>query len=218
MIAVIAAMEKEANALLSVSTPLQKYRRYGKEITEGELNGIPYTLVLSGIGKTNAAAAAMLALALGADKILNIGVAGGLTPQAKIGAVLQIEKAAQYDFDLSSINGTPVGTLDEYQSPYFPLACRTNSFEKGILATGDRFGCGNQDDGVLRALKADVRDMEGAAIAHIAYAAGVPCFQFKAISDNAGENSVKEYRENLQTALSALAGHMAEIFDEVLHG
>ena len=64
---------------------------------------------------------------------------------------------------------------------------------------------------LLESLGADVRDMEGAAIAHIAYAAGVPCTMFKSISDNAGEESVREYRENLKIALGALSGALRDI-------
>ena len=139
----------------------------------------------------------MLAIARGADRLLNIGVAGGITPRAKIGSLWQIDRAVQYDFDLSTINGTPVGTLDEYQTPYFPL--RTGGkFPTATLATADSFASGQDDMALLDSLGADVRDMEGAAIAHIAYAAGVPCTIFKSISDNAREESVREYRENMR--------------------
>ena len=217
MLAIIAAMKKEADVLLGQSVTEPPRNLYGKEITYGKFKGVPYTLILSGVGKSNAAAAAMLALSLGANRIVNIGVAGGLPQKAKIGKILQICRAVQFDFDLSMINHTPVGTLDEYTSPYFPLETRTTAFLPATLATADRFGCGHADDALLKALGADVRDMEGAAIAHIAFAAGVPCFAFKAISDNSGENSPREYSENLQTALSALSDALPDIFSEVSH-
>ena len=53
--------------------------------------------------------------------------------------------------------------------------------------------------------------MEGAAVAHVAYAAGVPCRLYKAISDNAAENSPREYAENLRIALAALRDNMPAI-------
>lgn len=91
---------------------------------------------------------------------MNIGVAGGITPRAKIGSLWQIDRAVQYDFDLSAINGTPVGTLDEYQTPYFPL--RTGGkFPTATLATADSFASGQDDMALLDSLGADVRDMEG---------------------------------------------------------
>ena len=70
----------------------------------------------------------------------------------------------------------------------------------------------------LAALGADVRDMEGAAIAHAACAADVPVWAFKAISDNAGEKSIREYSENLQIALAALGEKLPDIFAEVNNG
>ena len=41
---------------------------------------------------------------------------------------------------------------------------------------------------------------------------------FKAISDNAGEKSIREYSENLQIALAALGEKLLDIFAEVNNG
>lgn len=213
MLYILAAMQKEADALLAKAEIRKEFTQFGKKLWEGEACGVPFTLIVTGVGKTNAAASAMLALARGADRLLNIGVAGGITPRAKIGSLWQIDRAVQYDFDLSAINGTPVGTLDEYQTPYLPL--RTGGkFPTATLATADSFASGQDDMALLNSLGADVRDMEGAAIAHIAYAAGVPCTMFKSISDNAREESVREYRENMLIALGALSDNIREILEE----
>ena len=213
MLYILAAMQKEADALLAKAEIRKEFTQFGKKLWEGETCGVPFTLIVTGVGKTNAAASAMLAIARGADRLLNIGVAGGITPRAKIGSLWQIDRAVQYDFDLSTINGTPVGTLDEYQTPYFPL--RTGGkFPTATLATADSFASGQDDMALLDSLGADVRDMEGAAIAHIAYAAGVPCTMFKSISDNAREESVREYRENMLIALGALSDNIREILEE----
>lgn len=213
MLYILAAMQKEADALLAKAEIKKEFTQFGKKLWEGEACGVPFTLIVTGVGKTNAAASAMLAIARGADRLLNIGVAGGITPRAKIGSLWQIDRAVQYDFDLSAINGTPVGTLDEYQTPYLPL--RTGGkFPTATLATADSFASGQDDMALLDSLGADVRDMEGAAIAHIAYAAGVPCTMFKSISDNAREESVREYRENMLIALGALSDNMPKILEE----
>ena len=213
MLYILAAMQKEADALLAKAEIRKEFTQFGKKLWEGEACGVPFTLIVTGVGKTNAAASAMLAIARGADRLLNIGVAGGITPRAKIGSLWQIDRAVQYDFDLSAINGTPVGTLDEYQTPYFPL--RTGGkFPTATLATADSFASGQDDMALLDSLGADVRDMEGAAIAHIACAAGVPCTMFKSISDNAREESVREYRKNMLIALGALSDNMRKILEE----
>ena len=218
MLAVIAAMQKEADVFLSLYKPERHAVRCGKNVYECRCGDKEMLLILSGVGKANAAAATMLALASDADKLLNFGVAGGLTPCAPIGKVLQIERAVEFDIDLSQVNGTPVGTPDECSGPYFLVRSGRNEFEKGTLATADHFGSGTADNALLGALQADVRDMEGAAVTHVAYAAGIPCFIFKAISDNAGEESVREYRENLQIALGALREAFPAILREVYNG
>lgn len=209
MLAIIAAMQNEADTLLSSAQIEQSYTEHGKRVWEGEAFGVPFLLILSGIGKSNAASAAMLALTLGADRLLGFGAAGGITAQAHIGALLCMRRAVQYDFDLSAINGTPVGTLNEYQTPYYPLDI-DERFPCGTLASADKFATG-KDAALLAELGADVTDMEGAAVAHVAYAAGVPCRLYKAISDNAAENSPREYAENLRIALAALRDNMPAI-------
>lgn len=219
MLGIIIAMKNEADCLLSQSKMISHSKKFGKDIYKAEFNETEYILILSGVGKDNAASAAMLALTMGADTLLNFGVAGGLTDDKKIGKVFQISKAVEIDFDLSAINHTPVGTHNERSDPFFNLAYSVNSpFLGGMVATADYFACGDDDRLLLENLGADIREMEGAAVAHIAWNANVPCFMFKAISDNAGENSPNEYAVNCAIALKNLSENMKNIFAEVNHG
>lgn len=212
MLGIVVAMQKEADVLLAQSRNVQKSNKYGKELFRAEFAQTPYLLVLSGIGKDNAAAAAMLALCEGADTLLNFGVAGGRAPHMHVGTVLQIERAVQPDFDLSAINHTPVGTHDERTQPHFSLCCQ-GDFPKGVLASADHFQTGT-DAELLRALEADVCDMEGASVAHVAWSANVPCLLFKSISDNANETSANDYSVNCAYALQKLGERMKDIFFE----
>ena len=93
MLYILAAMQKEADALLAKAEIRKEFTQFGKKLWEGEACGVPFTLIVTGVGKTNAAASAMLAIARGADRLLNIGVAGGITPRAKIGSLWQIDRA-----------------------------------------------------------------------------------------------------------------------------
>ncbi len=210
MLGIIVAMKNEAECLLSQSKIISQSKQFGKQIYRAEFDGTEFILVLSGVGKDNAASA---------DTLLNFGVAGGLTPDKKIGMVFQICKAVEIDFDLSVINHTPVGTHNERSDPFFILP-RSNSspFLSGTVATADYFAGGNDDQKLLEALGADIREMEGAAVAHTAWNADTPCYMFKAISDNAGENSPNEYAVNCAAALKNLSENMKNIFAEALHG
>ena len=162
-------------------------------------------LVVAGIGKVNVAAATQKAIDDGADEILNCGVAGGLDPKMEVGDVYEISQAVEYDFDLTIINGTKLGTHNERTTPYFD--CRTTGkFPARILATGDRFTNDEKDVSNPLALGATVKDMEGAAIAHVCERCGVPCRFLKAISDVHGKGAMTgQYKDNLARALGCLS-------------
>ena len=163
-------------------------------------------LYVSGIGKVNAAAATMKAICEGATEIWNFGFAGGFDPSMNVGDIVAISSAVEYDFDLAKLNGTRVGQLNERNSPYIPLSKIENrrcspspsSFTSCILASGDRFNDSDDDLALLKELGATVRDMEGAAIAHVCEKEGVPCFSVKCISDIHGRGAMTEqYMDNI---------------------
>lgn len=186
MRAFVIAMEREANAV----KPFLK---------EGDV------LYVSGIGKVNAAAATQKAIDRGADEIINAGVAGGFGEGINVGDIFEISSAVEYDFDLSGVNGTSVGQLDEYDSPYLPLV-RQGVYKSCRLASGDRFSDKPDDADFIASLGCSVRDMEGAAIAHVSLKNSIPCRSLKVISDVHGKGSmIAQYRENLDFALATLS-------------
>ena len=214
MLYAVVAMQKEADTLLAQAHIERKRTLYGKRVFEGTAFGKQFGLVLCGVGKTNAAAGTMLALTLGADRLLNFGVAGGVSPQARVGTLWQIDRAVQFDFDLHTINGTPVGTLNEYQTPYFPLSCRENAFPKATLASGDRFTDGRAEAALSRPGRRYTRWRERPSRTSRTRR-GYPA-PFK-LSDGMGDDT-RVYTEKLQDALAALQDNMQAIFEEALHG
>jgi len=161
-------------------------------------------LYVSGVGKVNAAAAAQKAIDAGADEVLNCGVAGGLDPAMEVGEAYEISQAVEYDFDLTLVNGTRLGTHNERDTPYF--GCRTTGkLPARILATGDRFTNDERDVEGPLSLGATVKDMEGAAIAHVCELNGVPCRMLKCLSDVHGKGAMTgQYKDNLAKSLLAL--------------
>ena len=215
MLVVIAAMQKEADALINLSTIKKSYSLGGKKIYQASAFNKDFYLIVCGIGKVNAAMATQLAIdKLGADKLLNIGVAGGILSDMKIGQIYSIDKAVQYDFDLCQVNGTQIGTLDEYSTPY--LLCNAiSAFPVTTLATGDRFNDNTQDLSILAQLNAGIRDMEGGAIAQVALTNKIPLYMVKCISDVVGSDCVQQYKDNLVRALGNLSNAMQKIFLEI---
>lgn len=191
-----------------------------RRVILGKIDGREVGVVVCGVGKVNAAAGTQYAIdCLGADKIVNIGVAGGLNKSTEVGKIYSISHAVQYDFDLVQLNKTVVGTLNEYKEPYLKLAV-CPLFPEKKLATGDRFNDSKRDFHVLTdALNADIRDMEGGAIAHVCTHAGVPFYAFKAISDVAGSGSTtRQFVMNLALCAKNLGENITAIFKAVDNG
>ena len=169
-------------------------------------------LLVCGVGKVNAAAATQKAIDEGATEIWNVGVAGGLDPSMEVGASYVIARAVEYDFDLAQVNGTRIGVHNERTTPYFACAADfAPGLPRATLATGDRFGDDAADFATLDGLEATVRDMEGAAVAHVCETNGVPCRIVKCLSDVRGKGAMTEqYRDNLAKALAALSETLKE--------
>ena len=170
-------------------------------------------LYVCGVGKVNAASATQKAIDAGATEIWNVGVAGGFDPAMKVGACYVIDRAVDYDFDLAQINGTRIGVHNERTTPYFACAADfAPDLPRATLATGDRFNDSEADRATLAGLEATVRDMEGAAVAHVCETNGVPCRMVKCLSDVHGKGSMTgQYRDNLAKALAALSATLASV-------
>ncbi|MBR3776718.1 MAG: 5'-methylthioadenosine/S-adenosylhomocysteine nucleosidase [Kiritimatiellae bacterium] len=201
----VIAMNNEAECVVSNLENAVESTLFGRRVVRGTLNGEDAFVVVSGVGKSNAAAAAQLAIQeTGTKRILNLGVSGGLDPAMKVGEIYEVADAVQYDFDLVQINGTEMGTLNERDTPFIP--CKAEGrFEAKTLGTGDRFNDSADDSALLKRLGASLRDMEGAAIAHVCETAGVEFVSYKCISDVEGSGSMPEqYMENLKKCLEIL--------------
>ncbi|MBO5525877.1 MAG: 5'-methylthioadenosine/S-adenosylhomocysteine nucleosidase [Clostridia bacterium] len=206
MIGFVVAMQKEADILLRHMEISSSVTKFGRTVVEGKAFGKDAVLVVCGIGKVNAATGTEYLLTKYAPSlVVNFGVAGGLNDSMHIAGVYAISHSVEYDFDLTQLNGTPMGTLDEYAEPYLPLSV-LNGFETKKLGTGDRFNDSKEDFLLLsETLRADIRDMEGGAVIHACYKEEVPVYSFKAISDLAGSgNTTEQYLANCAKALSAL--------------
>lgn len=213
MKALIIAMDKEAEPILRHAESVCEKTVCGKRIINCKLFGENLNIVICGVGKVNAACAAQYAIdALKAEEIINIGYAGALNKNATVGEIVNIFKAVQYDFDLTQINGTEIGTLDECAENYMRL-CRDDGFPQKSLATGDRFNDSETDFNLLtQTLKADVRDMEGAAIAQVCMHAHVNFYAYKVISDIAGSGSTTaQYLTNLKICAEILTQNAKRI-------
>ena len=210
----VIAMQGEAKPVLDW---LENLKVIEKDLYEGTLFNEKVAVIVCGVGKVNAACGAQLAIdKYSPEVIINLGVAGGLNEKLEVGAVYCIDKAVQYDFDLAQLNGTPKGTLNEYEQPYLSLSAGT-SFPKMRLATADRFNDDRADfEFITKTLGADIRDMEGAAIAQVCLKRGVKCVAYKIISDIAGRGSTTEqFTENLKLCYKSMGANLKQIMQDL---
>ena len=214
MIGAVVALESEAEALLSQMEIEDIRTIYGKTVHLGRAFGKECLLVVCGVGKVNAAAGACAAISFGADVVLNFGVAGGLHERTEVAEVYLVEKAVQYDFDITQLEGCEIGTLDGETENFLPLYTPKGiDFPRRKLATGDRFNDSPADHALLLRLGADLRDMEGGAIVEVCKYAGVPCVSFKSVSDVYGSGSTTaQYEKNLALARLSLKAALIEVF------
>ncbi|WP_406109286.1 nucleosidase [Streptomyces sp. NBC_01003] len=153
-------------------------------------------VLLTGMGKVNAATALATVLARGPHPsgIVNLGTAGALRPgwtgTHVIGSVIQ------HDLDnavLASLTGEIYGApidLPDHDGP--------------VLATGDSF-ISDEAARARLAAHAPLVDMEGYALASAARQAGVPLRIVKHVSDEAGDGAARTWRETVADCARVLA-------------
>jgi len=217
MIGVVVAMDSEAEVLLDSMEIENIQTIFGKTVHFGKAYGQDLLLVVCGVGKVNAAIGACAAIQKGADLILNFGVAGGIGDSTQVTDVYLIQKAVQYDFDLTQLNGGEIGTLNEETENFLPLFTpKEIDFPRRALGSGDRFNDSPADHELLVHLGVDIRDMEGAAIAQACKTASIPCVLVKAISDKyAAGSTTEQYKKNLRLAMLNLKAFLGEIFTAI---
>lgn len=158
-------------------------------------------VLLTGMGKVNAATALATVLASGPHpaEVINLGTAGALRPGLD-GRIHLIGTVLQHDLDtrvLRQLTGQSFGG---------PL---TLAADGAVLATGDLF----VSDPAARdrlAAAAELVDMEGYAVAVAAQRAGVPVRLVKYVSDEAGEGAAKAWRDSVDDCAVRLAAWVRE--------
>ena len=224
-IAVVGAMEQEIE-LLRESMANVKHVSFGKfSAYEGELAGKRMVLVLSGIGKVNAAVSTSWVIhQFAPDCIINTGSAGGLGKGLKVGDVVIGETVAHHDVDVTAF-GYVWG-----QVPQLPAAFASDEnlirqaekaaqvFEgaavtQGLIVSGDRFVHSSEGVAEIRSHFPEVKavEMEAAAIAQTCHQLEVPFVIIRAVSDSADEKADLSFEEFLKTAAVSSAKMVTEI-------
>ena len=224
-IAVVGAMEQEIE-LLRESMANVKHVSFGKfSAYEGELAGKRMVLVLSGIGKVNAAVSTSWVIhQFAPDCVINTGSAGGLGKGLKVGDVVIGKTVAHHDVDVTAF-GYVWGQVPQLPAVFTSdsnLICQAEKavqvFEgaavtQGLIVSGDRFVHSSEGVAEIRSHFPEVKavEMEAAAIAQTCHQLEVPFVIIRAVSDSADEKADISFEEFLKTAAVSSAKMVTEI-------
>lgn len=214
MLGLISAMKVEMELLAAELTDAKTERHGGMTYQTGTLWGKPVVLSVCGPGKVNAALCVQaMIISYHPDAVLNLGVAGSISPEASIGDVVVGDYAVQHDMDTSSL-GDPPGFISGISLVRLPLdadlrkklehALASLPDIRGIvggIATGDQFMSDPiRKERVRELFGALCCEMEGGAVAHACHVNATPCAIVRAISDNADGSSPGDFYKFLSRA------------------
>lgn len=209
ILGIIAAMSEELELILNDMELKNKETVANLTFNEGTLFGKDVVAVVCGIGKVNAAICTQILISeFSADKVVNIGVAGGVNKDIYPGDVVIGDSLVEHDFDCS-IFGDPVGQIPRMDTFDFKAdiglvnlaknACSRlkdiNSFV-GRIVSGDQFIASQEKVQYFeKEFNAFSCEMEGASIAHVCYSNNVPFVIIRSISDNANNGAHVDFEK-----------------------
>jgi len=208
IIGIIGAMDEEIDAYRSSMVQKTKKSQNGFEFYIGTIQSKDVILVKSGVGKVFASMVTQLMIdKYHVESIIVTGVGGSLNSKLNIGDVLIGRDSIQYDFDATAL-GFKLGQISYTDYRIFPADklllkiannCKIehNTMEGRIL-TGDQFMTykDKQDKRYLvKELKGDCVEMEGAAVAQVCTVNNVPHLIIRTMSDKADGTAVSDYNQ-----------------------
>jgi len=225
-VAILVALEEEARALVlhlapsTVSSPRLA-------VWAGELEGTRVVLVITGVGKVSAAAAAQFTCdVFDPASLLVVGLAGATDSDGQVGQVIVASGALQHDVDARPFTdargmipsvGKAVFASDPTLSERLRNATESvvdnpRAIRSGVVLTGDQVVTSRAvRDGLLAEFPGGACfDMETAAIAQVAHQNGIPWAALRITSDAADENF------NLQEVLGFGVDTAADLFDQIV--
>lgn len=220
-VGIIGAMEEEIAHFTHMFTIVDKYITGKNQYVEGKYGLCDVVLTKAGVGKVNAAVAAQKMIDLfHVDVILFTGVAGAVNPAYEIGDVVISTACQQHDIDASPL-GFPRGTIPMFDGPSIFEAdpywseiimeaaeeLHDGKVHKGKVVSGDQFVADTVSVQNLRKnFNADCVEMEGAAVAQVAWMHDIPFVVLRAISDKANGEAPAAFQQWLYETAEKSAG------------
>ena len=195
---------------------------------ETSYKGCDLVIAHSKIGKVfSTLTASSMIQHFGCTKLLFTGVAGGINPSLKIGDLIVASKLSQHDLDITAF-GHPMGfvpggsVFTEADKELIALSKEVASelgktVQEGIIATGDQFVHDEKvKENIVKHFNADALEMEGASVAVVCDALGVPFFILRAISDTADTDASFSFDEFMESSAIISAEFVMKMVDKII--
>ena len=226
-IAIMGAMPEEIEPIISKLENLKEIQYAANKYYEGTYNGQEVVVAYSKIGKVFATlTATSLIEKFGCDTLLFSGVAGAISDELKVGDLIIAESLCQHDLDITAFGHAhgyvPEGEVcvlsDEKLRAVAKKVAKTKglTLKEGIIATGDQFVADAQrKEWISKTFNADALEMEGAAVAVVCNALGIPFFVLRAISDSADMDAGFDFDAFLESSAKISADFILSMVDEI---
>lgn len=226
-IGLIGAMEEEVAILKENMEQQKEMTKAGMTFIQGKLWGTDTVVVVSGIGKVNMAVCTQILIdTYQINTVINTGVAGSLNSALDIGDIVLSRCAQQHDMDVSPL-GDPVGIIPRMEQSVFPadetlISLAKSACEKanpdihchiGKVVSGDQFiADAEKKKTLIQTFQGDCAEMEGAAMAQVAYLNRVPFLIIRAISDKADHSGHMDYSAFARQAIVHTVNLLRELY------
>ncbi|MDD3239732.1 MAG: 5'-methylthioadenosine/adenosylhomocysteine nucleosidase [Lachnospira sp.] len=208
MIGIIGAMKEEVEEIVAAMTIEKEETKAKMLFRSGKLEGKDVVIVISGIGKVNAAACTqILADDFHVDCVVNTGIAGSLKNEINIADVVVSEDVMHHDMD-TTIFGYALGEVPGLGTASFQADERLVKIAKesieaatpeigvyvGRVVSGDQFIASKDvKDKLVENFHGYCAEMEGASIAQTAFLNEIPFVIIRTISDKADDSASMDY-------------------------
>lgn len=206
---IIAAMSEELEILLKDMQLDSSTTKAGMTFNKGKLWSNEVIAVVCGIGKVNAAVCTQILVSeFNVDKVINVGVAGGIGKDIYPGDVVIATNLVEHDMDTTAF-GDPHGQVPRMDT--FDFKCDSSLIESansackkvggfntftGRIVSGDVFVA---DVEKIKWLEKEFNalscEMESASIAHVCYLNNIPVVVIRSISDNANNGAHMDFEK-----------------------
>jgi adenosylhomocysteine/aminodeoxyfutalosine nucleosidase len=226
-IAIMGAMPEEVEPIVAKLENLKETVYAANTYYEGSYNGQEVVVAYSKIGKVFATLTATILIEkFACEKLLFSGVAGAISDELNIGDLIIADGLCQHDLDITAF-GHPFGYVPEGEV-CIPTDVTLRNIAKdvakskglvlkeGTIATGDQFVANSErKDWIGSEFKADALEMEGASVAVVCSALGVPFFILRAISDSADMDASFNFDEFLESSAKISADFILSMVDAI---